>query len=204
MTTFIFWYSFHNICGIYVTYICKCIEKFGNNNNKIGSFCMCVLYMCVIIQYIFSNLLLVFNRICFFPLVFHQTKYISLSAHTNLSHHFHDCLVKMCLVPIVGHSRLLPNFSVLDNATLSCTYLLQRCQDSCGIDSQLLSQKRWLCYLQTNTACYRMYLSIWRKCNSEEKYWVWKKILRTNLYRGWLHSSFIRRRSLCCRFNSGK
>lgn len=130
----------------------------------------------------------------FFLCFCHQRKYIFISAHINLFHPFNDCLGNLFL--LIGHLRLFQMFSVSNNATLFSTCLLHRCRYSCGIASQLLSQKIWLHFIQNNTTYCRMYFSILRKQLRGEIRDVGENC--SYLSRIWLYC-----RSLCCRLNNG-
>lgn len=129
--------------------------------------CMCVF---VIMQYILSNLLLAFNKSCFF-FAFVIKQNISVSAHINLSHPFKDCLGTLSLM--IGLLTLLLKVQCFKQGHI---ILLHPCEYFFGWDSQLLSQKRWLHFIQKSTTYCRMYFSIPRKLNSG-KIWVWEKIL---------------------------
>lgn len=107
----------------------------------------------------------------FFLCICHHTKYISVSAHINLSHSFNDCLETFSL--LTGLLTLLLKVQCSKQGHI---ILLLWCQYFCGWDSQLLSRKRWLHFIQKSTIYCRMYFSIPRKLNSG-KIWVCKNIL---------------------------
>ena len=78
--------------------------------------CLCI---CVIMQYILSDLLLAFSKSNFFLCFWRQTKYISVLVPINVSNSFNNCLWNLSL--LIGHLRLPSNFQCFQQ----CHIILQ-------------------------------------------------------------------------------